>query len=180
VGFARRVVRKSLRRATPRPVRRAMHPARTVRNAVTPQPVRQVSRAAYTVRHPVGAAENKAIGAVLYPRTGIGRSGGLSFWLSLLRRREQSGRRAPVPTRWPNVDPSGGAGRPNVVQRPSIARQAPEQQARQRRVPLSPEAKSRQLAYQEYCIAWTEWEKANPTVRGPEPQWIAQDSDLEG
>jgi hypothetical protein len=32
-----------------------------------PRPVKQVSRAACTVRHPVGAAENKAIGAVLYP-----------------------------------------------------------------------------------------------------------------
>src|SRR5258708_5266586 len=65
MGFARRVVRKSVRKATPRPLRKATHPARTVRNAVTPRPVKQVSRAAYTVRHPVGAAENKAIGAAL-------------------------------------------------------------------------------------------------------------------
>jgi len=65
MGFARRVVRKTVRKATPKPVRKAMHPARTVRNAVTPRPVKQVSRAVYTVRHPVGAAENKAIGAVL-------------------------------------------------------------------------------------------------------------------
>jgi hypothetical protein len=42
-----------------------MHPARTVKNAVTPRPAKQVSRAAYTVRHPVGAAENKVIGAAL-------------------------------------------------------------------------------------------------------------------
>jgi hypothetical protein len=67
VGLGRRIVRKSVRRATPRPVRKAMHPARTARNAITPRPVKQVSRAAYTVRHPVGAAENKAIGAVLCP-----------------------------------------------------------------------------------------------------------------
>jgi hypothetical protein len=67
VGFARRAVRKSVRRATPRPVRQAMHPARTVRNAVTPPPVKQVSRAAYTARHPVGVAENAVIGAALYP-----------------------------------------------------------------------------------------------------------------
>jgi hypothetical protein len=59
MGFARRVVRKSVGRATPRPVRQAMHPARTVRNAVTSRPVKQISRAAYTVRHPVGAAENE-------------------------------------------------------------------------------------------------------------------------
>ena len=67
MGFARRAVRKSVRRATPRPVRQAMHPARTARNAVTPRPVKQISRGAYTVRHPVGAAENKVIGSVLYP-----------------------------------------------------------------------------------------------------------------
>lgn len=65
MGFARRVVHKSVRKVTPRPVRKAMHPARTVRKAVTPKPVRQASRAAYTVRHPVGAAENKVIGAAL-------------------------------------------------------------------------------------------------------------------
>jgi hypothetical protein len=67
MGFARRVVRKSVRRATPRPVRRAMHPARTARNAATPRPVKQVSRGAYTVGHPVGATENAVIGAALYP-----------------------------------------------------------------------------------------------------------------
>lgn len=87
MGLGRRMVRKSVRRVTPRPVRRAMHPARTVRNAVTPRPVKQVSRAAYTVRHPVGAAENKAIGAVLYPRKKRRRSrrGRRSGWLSLFR-----------------------------------------------------------------------------------------------
>ena len=66
-GLARRAVRKSVRRATPRSVRRAVHPARTARNAIMPRPVKQVRRAAYTVKHPVGAAENAAIGAVLYP-----------------------------------------------------------------------------------------------------------------
>jgi hypothetical protein len=70
MGFARRVVRKSVRKATPRPVRQAMHPARTVRNAATPRPVKQVSRAAYTARHPVGAGENKLIGAILRALTG--------------------------------------------------------------------------------------------------------------
>lgn len=67
MGFARRAVRKSARRATPRPVRKATHPARTARNAVTPRPVKQVSRAGYTAHHPVGAAENEVIGAALYP-----------------------------------------------------------------------------------------------------------------
>lgn len=71
MGFARRVVRKSMRKATPRPVRRAVHPARTVKNAVTPRPVKQASRAAYVVTHPIGAAENKVIGAAL----GVGGGG---------------------------------------------------------------------------------------------------------
>ena len=65
MGFARRVVRKSVRKATPRPVRQAIHPARTVKNKVTPRPVRQVGRVAYTATHPVAAAENKMIGAAL-------------------------------------------------------------------------------------------------------------------
>jgi hypothetical protein len=65
MGFGRRLVRKTVRKATPRPVRRAMHPVRTVRYAATPRPVRQVSRAVYTVTNPLGAAENKLIGAAL-------------------------------------------------------------------------------------------------------------------
>jgi len=80
MGLGRRVVRKSVRRVTPRPVRQARHPARTVRNAVTPRPVKVASRAAYTVRHPVGAAENKAIGAVLHPPRRRRRS--LLSWLT--------------------------------------------------------------------------------------------------
>jgi hypothetical protein len=47
MGFARRAVRKSVRWATPQPVRQAMHPARTVKNAVTPRPVKPASRAVY-------------------------------------------------------------------------------------------------------------------------------------
>jgi hypothetical protein len=100
MGFARRVVRKSVRRATPRSVRRAMHPARTVKNAVTPRPVKQVSRAAYTVRHPVGAAENKVIGAALYPpRTGRRKKRG--FWWSWLT--GQTASPPPIGTRQPTV-----------------------------------------------------------------------------
>jgi hypothetical protein len=91
VGLARRVVRKSVRKATPRPVRKAMHPARTARNAVTPRPVKQASRAAYTVRHPVGAAENKVIGAALNGgRKRKRRSGGMAqFWRALTGRTGQ-------------------------------------------------------------------------------------------
>jgi hypothetical protein len=65
MGFARRLVRKSVRKATPRSVRRAMHPVRTVKHSVTPRPVKQMSRAMYTVTNPLGAAENKVIGAAL-------------------------------------------------------------------------------------------------------------------
>jgi hypothetical protein len=90
VGFARRVVRKSIRTATPRPVRQALHPARTVKNAVTPQPVRQASRTAYTVFHPVAAAENEAIGAVLKDGSGRrqSRQGRFGDWLDRRRSRD--------------------------------------------------------------------------------------------
>jgi hypothetical protein len=60
-----------VRRATPRSVRRVMHPVRTTKNAVTPRPIKQASRALYTVTNPIGAAENALIGAALYS----GRSG---------------------------------------------------------------------------------------------------------
>ncbi len=87
MGLGRRMVRKSVRKATPRPVRKAIHPARTARSAVTPRPVRQVNRAAYTVRHPVGAAENRAIDAVLNPRRKRRRTSRRrrSGWLRLFR-----------------------------------------------------------------------------------------------
>lgn len=66
MGFARRVVRKSVRKVTPRPVRKVMHPVGSIKSAVTPRPIRQVSRAMYTVTNPLGAAENALIGAALY------------------------------------------------------------------------------------------------------------------
>lgn len=66
VGLGRRLIRKSVRAATPRSVRRAMHPVRTVKRAVTPRPLRQVSRAVYTVTNPLGAAENKLLNT-LFP-----------------------------------------------------------------------------------------------------------------
>jgi hypothetical protein len=65
MGFGRRLVRKAVRKATPRSVRRAMHPVRTVKHAITPRPVKQISRAVYTVTNPLGAIENKLIGAAL-------------------------------------------------------------------------------------------------------------------
>jgi hypothetical protein len=65
MGFGRRLVRKSVRRATPRSVRKVMSPVRTVRSAVTPRPIKSLSRAVYTVTNPLGAAENALIGAAL-------------------------------------------------------------------------------------------------------------------
>jgi Ftsk gamma domain len=143
MGFARRAVRKSVRRATPRPVRKAMHPARTVRNAVTPHPVKQVSRVAYTVRHPVGATRNAVIGAALYPPRTRGRR--QSFWSWLTgQSRSQPGRKtersAPAPKRWPYVDPSGGVGRPSLPRLAPAAGQAraATQQASVRQAQLRP------------------------------------------
>jgi len=117
MGFARRVVRKSVRRATPRPVRQAMHSARTVKNAVTPRPVKQVSRAVYTTRHPIGAAENRLIDAALYPpRPSHRRKRGFWSWLtgrSQSQPTRKPERPAPVPAMQPYIDPSGTVGRPN-------------------------------------------------------------------
>jgi hypothetical protein len=53
--------RKLIRRATPRPIRHAMHPVRTVKNKATPRPIRQISRGIYTVTNPLGAAESAVI-----------------------------------------------------------------------------------------------------------------------
>jgi hypothetical protein len=91
MGFARRVVRKSVRKATPRSVRRAMHPVRTLKYAATPRAVSQMSRAVYTVTNPLGAAENKLIGAAL--------RGG--------RPRRSAAGRGPRPGRPGNVLPGG-------------------------------------------------------------------------
>jgi DNA segregation ATPase FtsK/SpoIIIE, S-DNA-T family len=102
MGLGRRLVRKTVRKATPRPVRKAMHPVRTARYAVSPRPVRQASRVVYTVRNPVGAAENKIIGAALEAGSGPRRSGRAATW-GLLRiffgtRRGRGSRRDPLAT----------------------------------------------------------------------------------
>src|SRR5580704_8050301 len=97
MGLGRRVVRKTVRRVTPRPVRQARHPARVVKSAVTPRPMRQVSHAVYTVRNPGGSAADKVITAALNAGTGSGRlrSRGLGFGLFWIlragvRRRRES------------------------------------------------------------------------------------------
>jgi hypothetical protein len=75
---ARRALRKTVRTACSRPVRKAVHPVRTIENAVTPRPVKQVTRAAWATRHPVRAAESEIIRAAK-PRRRRG------FWWSLLK-----------------------------------------------------------------------------------------------
>lgn len=76
MGFVRRLVRKSVRRVTPKPVRQVAHPVRTAKNAVVPRQLHQVSRAGYVIRHPIGAAENNAIDTMLLRGHGRGRSSG--------------------------------------------------------------------------------------------------------
>ena len=42
-----------LYRLLPRPVRRAMHPVRTIQHRLTPRPIRRASYRWWQVRHPV-------------------------------------------------------------------------------------------------------------------------------
>ncbi len=86
MGFAKRVVRKSVRKATPRSVRKVMNPVGTVKSAITPRPVKQLTRGVYTVTNPLGAAENALIDSVLNAGGGRRRSSSPS-----------SGTRAPSP-----------------------------------------------------------------------------------
>lgn len=62
------LLRKAVRRATPRPVRKAKrvvrHPARTAVRAATPRPIRNAQRTVFNVAHPVNAAENALINRV--------------------------------------------------------------------------------------------------------------------
>jgi hypothetical protein len=59
VGLGRRIVRKTVRKATSLPVRHAMHSVRTVERKVAPRPIRQATYTAYNATHPAAAAENK-------------------------------------------------------------------------------------------------------------------------
>ncbi len=72
------------------------------------------------------------------------------------------------------------ARRPAYCARLNSVSDKPEDQPQELpKAPLSGEARERMLAYREYCIAWAEWEKADPYLRGPEPQWVSQHSDLD-
>jgi hypothetical protein len=135
MGLGRRIVRKTVRKATPRPVRQVMHPARTVKNAVTPRPVKQASRAVYTVRHPVGATENMMIGAALNAAIGgRRRRGGRGLFAMLFGTRRHTSRQpdppvAPTSSDRPPAVPSTAAAAvrhenppPNATQRPEPPR----------------------------------------------------------
>jgi hypothetical protein len=65
MGLGRRMLHKSVRRVTPRPLRGVTHPVRKLEHKVTPRPIRRITRAGNTITHPLGALENKAIGTVL-------------------------------------------------------------------------------------------------------------------
>jgi hypothetical protein len=115
VEFGRRVLRKSVRKATPGPVREAMYPGRAVKNTVTPRPVKQASRAVYALGHPVGAAQNKLIDSALNAcmgRRGNGTRRNMTpegFWSSL------------VPWRHGRTQPSSVAA-PDTVSRGDVLR----------------------------------------------------------
>jgi hypothetical protein len=65
MGFLRRVVRKSARKATPRPIRRAVYPVHTTMKAATSRPVQRATRTAHKATHPIATAENRLIDAAL-------------------------------------------------------------------------------------------------------------------
>lgn len=99
MGFARRVVRISVRKATPKSVRRVTHPVRTTKNALTPRPVRRASRTVYQASHPIKAAENYVI------RTALGGTAGRPTSKGAGSRKSRANPASGV-TRTPNVTPS--------------------------------------------------------------------------
>jgi hypothetical protein len=62
-------MRKAVRRATPRPVKKVKrvvrHPARTAARAATPKPIRKAQRQVFNVTHPVNTVENAIIDNVM-------------------------------------------------------------------------------------------------------------------
>lgn len=71
MGLLRKAVRKSVRKATPRPVRRVervvRHPVGTAARAVTPRPIRNAERTVFNVTHPVNTVENRVLDAMIGP-----------------------------------------------------------------------------------------------------------------
>lgn len=68
------LMKKAVRRATPKPVRKAkavvMHPARTAVRAATPRSLRQAKRTAFNWTHPINTAENALLDAATKKRSG--------------------------------------------------------------------------------------------------------------
>jgi hypothetical protein len=78
------LMKKAVRRATPRSVRKAkrvaFHPARTAVHAATPRSVRKVKRTTFNVTHPVNTAENALLDSLTggSRRSSSSRGGGYS------------------------------------------------------------------------------------------------------
>jgi hypothetical protein len=69
--LVRKVVRKSVRKVTPRPIRQVnrvvRHPVLTTYQTVAPRPLQSAERSVYNITHPVNAIENKAVNTVIGP-----------------------------------------------------------------------------------------------------------------
>lgn len=64
MGIARRVVRRSVRRAVGPSVWKATHPISTAKRAMTPVSVRKMRRMVYVATNPIGAAQNAMVNSV--------------------------------------------------------------------------------------------------------------------
>jgi hypothetical protein len=77
------LMKKAVRRATPRSVRKAkrvaFHPARTAVHAATPRSIRKVKRTAFNVTHPVNTAENALLDSLTGGSRRSSRRGGGSY-----------------------------------------------------------------------------------------------------
>lgn len=88
------LMKKAVRRATPRPVRKAKavvrHPVGTATRAATPRSVRNAKRTVFNATHPINTAENKIVRAAVPrkpPRSrASGNSGNLSgsAWAAII------------------------------------------------------------------------------------------------
>jgi S-DNA-T family DNA segregation ATPase FtsK/SpoIIIE len=137
MGLGRRVVGKAVRGATPRPMRQARHPARTVRNAVTPRPVRQVTRAVYIARNPGEAAADKVIAAALNAGRGAEGTRNRGWGLGLFWKPREEGHRQTESAI------AGGATARQVAPAPPTARA----QTRRVQLPAAPGSQRADLAW---------------------------------
>jgi hypothetical protein len=119
----RKVVRKSVRKVTPRPVRQVnrvvRHPVLTTYQTVAPRPIQRAERSVYNVTHPVNAIENKAVNTIIGPPVrwsdlaggAAGLAGAGAFAPAAAALTAPKGRSAPRP-RPPAASPTGT--RPNI------------------------------------------------------------------